>query len=160
MDEASALVRTLCFSRVRRVSWVCSMCQCFIMLVVHVHGRGMRLGTCLVLQPHASCVVSLQHVSMFQYAGYVEVWMRQAPWYVPCASAGCVGCYCDVCPFGLTCQQMAVSWASQLGCNWWMNNLCTFQCCPTGNFVIWFWWSVSPLLGPPGTVLHHKAGAQ
>ena len=24
---------------------------------------------------------------------------------------------CDVCPFWSTCQQMAVSWASQLGCN-------------------------------------------
>ena len=28
-------------------------------LVVHGHGRGKRLGTCLVLQPCVSCVVSL-----------------------------------------------------------------------------------------------------
>ena len=68
------------------------MCICFIMLAVHGHGRGMGLGTCLVLQTHASCVVSLQHVSMFQYAGCVWGWTRKAPWYVPCASAACVGC--------------------------------------------------------------------
>ena len=49
MDEANALVRSLCFSR------------------------------------GASGVVSLQHVSMFQYAGCAWAWTRQAPWYMPCA---------------------------------------------------------------------------
>ena len=38
-------------------------------LAVHGHGRGKRLGSCLVLQSHASCVVSLQHVPMFQCVG-------------------------------------------------------------------------------------------
>ena len=36
MDEASALVRALCFSRMHLVSRVCSMCLCFIMLIVNV----------------------------------------------------------------------------------------------------------------------------
>ena len=45
----------------------------------------------------------------------------------PCISSQ-TGC-CDVCPFGLTYQQLAMPWASQLGCNWQMNNLCTFKCC-------------------------------
>ena len=33
------------------------------------HGGGKRLGTCLVLQPDASGVVSLQHVPMFHSVG-------------------------------------------------------------------------------------------
>ena len=33
------------------------MCQCFNMLAVHGHGRGTRLGTCLVQQQCVSCVV-------------------------------------------------------------------------------------------------------
>ena len=36
--------------------------------VVHGHGQGKRLDTYFVLEPRASCVVSLQHVPMFQYA--------------------------------------------------------------------------------------------
>ena len=40
------------------------MCLCLIMLVVHGHGRGKRLGTCLVMKPFASGVESLQHVCM------------------------------------------------------------------------------------------------
>ena len=36
--------------------------------------------------------LSLQHVSMFQYASYARAWTRQAPWYVPCAPAVCVRC--------------------------------------------------------------------
>ena len=61
-----ALVRALCCSRVSvSVLLVYSMRQCFNMPVLHGHGRGKRLGTCLVLQPCVSCVVSLQHASMF-----------------------------------------------------------------------------------------------
>ena len=45
------------------------MCQCLNMPAVHGHGRGKCFRTCLVLQPHASCVVSLQHVPMFHYDG-------------------------------------------------------------------------------------------
>ena len=56
MEEASALVSALCSSCVRLVLWVCSMCQCLIMLVVHGNGRGMRLGTCLL---YAACVVAI-----------------------------------------------------------------------------------------------------
>ena len=48
MDDASALVRALCLSFVHPVSRVCSMCLYFNMLVAHGHGRGTRLGTCLV----------------------------------------------------------------------------------------------------------------
>ena len=44
------------------------MCQCFNMLGVRRHGRGNRLGTCLVFQPGASGVASLQHVPMFHFA--------------------------------------------------------------------------------------------
>ena len=44
----------------------------FIKLVVHWHGRGKSLGTYLVLQLRVSGVVSLQHVSMFQYVGCAE----------------------------------------------------------------------------------------
>ena len=38
MDEASALVRTLCCTRVSRVLLVYSMRQCFNMAVLHGHG--------------------------------------------------------------------------------------------------------------------------
>ena len=40
------------------------MCLFLIMAVVHGHGRGKRLGTCLVVKPCASCVISLQYVCM------------------------------------------------------------------------------------------------
>ena len=40
-----------------------------ILLVVHRHGRGKRLGTSLVVKLYTSCFVSLEHVSMFDYAG-------------------------------------------------------------------------------------------
>ena len=58
------------------------MCLCLIMLVVHRHGRGKRLGTCLVVKLCALCVVSLQHVCMHhlrcspkaaQYTRYILV---------------------------------------------------------------------------------------
>ena len=45
------------------------MCKCFNILAMCGHGRCKRLGSCLVLQPGASCVVSLQHVPMFHSAG-------------------------------------------------------------------------------------------
>ena len=48
----------------RRVSCVCSMCLCLIMPVVHGHGRGNSLGTCIVVKPCASRAMSLQHVCM------------------------------------------------------------------------------------------------
>ena len=34
------------------------------MPVVHGHGRGKRLGTCLVVKPYVLCAVSVQHVCM------------------------------------------------------------------------------------------------
>ena len=71
------------------------MCLCLNMLDMHGHGRGKRLGTCLVLKLRASCVVSLQHVSMFQYAGCTRAWTMQAPWYMSCASAVCI-LYCKL----------------------------------------------------------------
>ena len=39
-------------------------------------------------------------------------------------------------------------------------HLCTFKCCTAVNFVISFGQTVSPLHGPPGTVLHCLVGAQ
>ena len=44
------------------------MCLCLITPVVHRHGRGKCLCTCLVMKLCASCFMSLQHVSMFDYA--------------------------------------------------------------------------------------------
>ena len=49
------------------------------MLDVHGHERGKRLGMCLVLQSHASCVRSLQHVSMFEYARCARLIMLVVP---------------------------------------------------------------------------------
>ena len=45
------------------------MCQCFNILAMPGHGRGKLLGTCLVLEPCALGVVSLQHVPMFHSIG-------------------------------------------------------------------------------------------
>ena len=45
MDEARALVRSLCNSSVSRVSLLCSMFQCFDFLVGWEHAQGIRLGT-------------------------------------------------------------------------------------------------------------------
>ena len=64
----------------------------FFMSVALGHGRGKRLGMCLMFEPHVLGVVSLQHVPMFEYAGYARAWTRQAPWYMPCARAACVVC--------------------------------------------------------------------
>ena len=63
------------------------MCICLIILVVHGHGRGKRLGTCLVVKPCASYFMSLQYISMFDYAGGAQAWTRHAPWYLPCGEA-------------------------------------------------------------------------
>ena len=41
------------------------MCVYLIMPVVHGHGRGRRLRSCLVVKPCVSCVVSLQHMCMY-----------------------------------------------------------------------------------------------
>ena len=80
------------------------MCQCFTMLAVHGHGRGKRLVTCLVLQPHAFCVMSLQHVPIFHYAGCEHLNMlvvhghgQGTPRYVPSVCRICCGhnCVCD-----------------------------------------------------------------
>ena len=54
--------------------------------------RDTKHNTCLLLEPHVSGVMSLQHVSMFQYASCAWAWMRQVPWYMPWASARWVGC--------------------------------------------------------------------
>ena len=55
---------------------------------MHGHRRGKRLGTCLVVEPRVLCVVSLQHVSMFDYAGGgARAWTRQAPRYLLCGEA-------------------------------------------------------------------------
>ena len=73
------------------------MYSILLKLAVHAHGRGKRLGTCLVLQQCASCVMSLQHVPMFEYASYAQAWKRHAPQYVPSVCHVCCGhsCVCD-----------------------------------------------------------------
>ena len=75
------------------------------MLAMRRHGRGKRLGTCLVLQPGASGVVSLQHVSMFHYVGCARAWTRHAPQYVPLASAACI-----LCREFLACVNVSICW--------------------------------------------------
>ena len=45
MDEARALVRSLCSNSVSRVLFLCNMFQCFDFLVGWGHARGMRIGT-------------------------------------------------------------------------------------------------------------------
>ena len=55
--------------------------------MVHGHGRGTRLGTCLVVKPCVSYVMSLQDVFIFHYVGGAQAWTRHAPWYMPCAAA-------------------------------------------------------------------------
>ena len=64
----------------------------FITLVVHGHGRGTCLGTCLVVKPCVSCFVSLWHVFASDYAGCARAWTRQVPWYVPCGEAVSIVC--------------------------------------------------------------------
>ena len=81
------------------------MCQYFNMLAVHRHGQGKRLGTCLVLQPGESGVVSLQHVLMFHYAGYAQAWRRHVPQYVPSTSAAFILC----CEF-VACANVSIFW--------------------------------------------------
>ena len=61
--------------------------------MVHGHGQGKRLGTCLVVKPCALCFVSLQHASMLDYTSGARAWTRQAPWYMPCREAVCVVCH-------------------------------------------------------------------
>ena len=63
-----------------------------IIPVMHDHGRGKRLGTCLVVKPYVWCVVSLQHMSLFDYAGGAWAWTRQRPWYLPCGETVCIVC--------------------------------------------------------------------
>ena len=58
---------------------------------MHGHGLCKRLGTCLVLELRAFCIMSLQHVPMFEYAGCVWAWMRYVPRYVPSISCLCCG---------------------------------------------------------------------
>ena len=58
----------------------------FFMSVVHGHERGKRLCTCLVLQPGASGVVSLQHLPMLEYASCARAWTRYEPRCVPSVS--------------------------------------------------------------------------
>ena len=64
-------------------------CERLNMLVVHGHGRGTRLGTCLVLELCALCMVILQHVAMLEYAGCAWTWIRYAHRYVPSVSHMC-----------------------------------------------------------------------
>ena len=66
----------------------------FITPIVHGHGRGKRLGTCLVLKPCVLCVMSLQHVPMFKYAGCARAWTSHAPLYVPSVHRMCRGHFC------------------------------------------------------------------
>ena len=68
------------------------MCVCLIMQVVHGHGRGRHLGICFMVKPCVSCVMSLRHMCIFDYAGGAWAWTRQAHLHVPCGEAVCVVC--------------------------------------------------------------------
>ena len=66
--------------------------------VVHGHGGGTCLGTCLV---YATCVVAfvacvngdqVLFYTRFYCTGCARAWTRQAPWYMPCARAACLVC--------------------------------------------------------------------
>ena len=52
-----------------------------------------------------SCVMNLQRASMFEYAGCAWAWTRQAPRYVPCASATCI-----LCPEFAECAYVSLCW--------------------------------------------------
>ena len=83
-------------------------CAPLNMLAVHRHGRGTRLDTCPV---YAACNVAfVACVNCDEISVMYLILLHQL----------CIGmdeACCDVCPFWSTYQQMAVSWASQLGCN-------------------------------------------
>ena len=74
-----------------RVSCVVSLhhVSMFQSALVHRHGRGKRLGTCLVFELCASCAMSLQHVSMFDCAGCALAWTKHVPRYVPSVRLMC-----------------------------------------------------------------------
>ena len=67
--------------------------------LLHGHGLCTHLGTCLV---YTSCVVAFVacedadkfsvYVLHFVKVSCARAWTRQAPWYVPCASAACTLC--------------------------------------------------------------------
>ena len=46
-----------------------------ILLFMHGHGRGAHLGTCLVQQQCVSYIITVQHVSMFQFPGWARACM-------------------------------------------------------------------------------------
>ena len=58
MDEAHALVQALCSSSVSRISLLCSMFECFNVLVGCGHARGMRLATWPVYATRAVAFVA------------------------------------------------------------------------------------------------------
>ena len=55
---------------------------------MHGHGRGTRLGTCLVEQQCVSCVHTLQHVLVFSFLGWAGACTRHSAWHT--ASVRCV----------------------------------------------------------------------
>ena len=65
---------------------------------MHGHGRGTRLGTCLVHQQcvsyvvaFAACVTADKCSVLFLISLHLLwAWTRHAPWYVPCAPHACV----------------------------------------------------------------------
>ena len=63
----------------------------YITLAVNGHGRGTRLGTCLVQRQCFSCVITLQHVSMFQFLDWTGhargMRLGTRPMYTTCGVA-------------------------------------------------------------------------
>ena len=90
--------------------------------LMHGHGRCTRLGTCLVYTPCFVAFVACENADKFSVyvLHFIEVscaraWTRQAPWYVPCASAACI--LCRVCSMCL-CFDVLVVNVENAGCAW------------------------------------------
>ena len=79
---------------------------------MHGYGRGTGLGTCLVYAPCVMAFVACENADKFSVyvLHFIEVscaraWTRQAPWYVPCASAACI-----LCREFVTCAYVSMCW--------------------------------------------------
>ena len=62
---------------------------------------GVMQGCCWVAE---SIVSIVSYIFSFIKVGCARAWMREAPWYVPCASATCILCReFAICAYVSTC---------------------------------------------------------
>ena len=98
----TCLVNTTCvvaFVACFNADKFCVMCLILLKSPMHRHGRGTGLGTCLVYAPCVVAFVACENADKFSVyvlhfteVSYARAWTRQAPLYVPCASATCILC--------------------------------------------------------------------